>query len=34
MQAVCATGLIGRRDGGYVNSSVAERLLAPDTPAS
>lgn len=34
MQAVCATGLIGRQDGGYVNSSVAERLLASNTLAS
>ncbi|MGW8066855.1 methyltransferase [Streptomyces ziwulingensis] len=30
LQAVCATGLLERRDGGYHNSAVAEELLAAD----
>ncbi|MGX1914093.1 methyltransferase [Streptomyces phaeochromogenes] len=30
LQAVCTTGLLERRDGGYHNSSVAEHLLASD----
>ncbi|MFG7943678.1 methyltransferase [Streptomyces cacaoi] len=34
LQAVCATGLLERRDGGYHNSAVAEELLAPDGPDS
>ncbi|ATL87977.1 methyltransferase domain-containing protein [Streptomyces malaysiensis subsp. malaysiensis] len=34
LQAVCTTGLLERRDGGYHNSAVAEELLAPDGPDS
>ena len=34
LQAVCATGLLRRQDGRYVNSDVAERLLASDEPDS
>ncbi|MER7785864.1 methyltransferase [Streptomyces albidoflavus] len=30
LQAVCTTGLLERRDGGYQNASVAEELLAAD----
>ncbi|MFE9367970.1 methyltransferase [Streptomyces sp. NPDC006978] len=30
LQAVCTTGLLERRDGGYHNSQVAEELLAAD----
>lgn len=34
LQAVCSTGLLERRDGGYHNSTVAEELLASDGPDS
>ncbi|MFE7127760.1 methyltransferase [Streptomyces sp. NPDC057617] len=32
MLALCSTELVGRRDGGYVNSSVAEKHLVTDRP--
>ncbi|MDH6578568.1 methyltransferase [Kitasatospora sp. MAP5-34] len=34
LHAVCTTGLLERRDGGYTNAETAERLLAPDAPDS
>jgi hypothetical protein len=34
MHALCATGLLVRRNGGYHNTRVADELLAPDGPDS
>ncbi|MFB6394345.1 methyltransferase [Polymorphospora lycopeni] len=34
MHALCATGLVRRRDGGYHNTRAAEELLTSDGPAS
>jgi hypothetical protein len=34
MQALCATELIDKRDGGFTNSAVASRLLASDGPGN